>query len=350
MGFNASLLTEKTVKNFVDRLHKQNTSHTPSYKRSQTQENVAIMLGYKNWHALQQIIAAPVAQLDISASPFQIVHGLEHERHDVYSELLTGAAPILMIHGDLSAPIHNWTAPRFSTTADLKGHVVSHVDFERMSSASMYATVAPFLSDAPSDSLDFLKNLLDMLTVIRDDPQCQQHFNAQVVAKYFDSGIFRAHTFRRDIPKKSVEWAQQYLENFGISLNSHGNSSETFVRHSDYNKMHKKLCSPLWSVFGATPLSAYNSSQRIQVLAALVDDTILSQYIQWWSHTHPKGIVIADGLKSNSQLYMFFLRWMAQRSNTPPALILGTVNAYDFPSLQIYEQIKSRMKHVRYIS
>lgn len=350
MGFNASLLTEKTVKNFVDRLHKQNTAHTPSYKRSQTQENVAIMLGYKNWHALQQTIAAPATQRDISAPLFQIVHGLEHERHNTYSELLTGNTPVLMIQGNLSVPIHNWNAPRFSTDADLKGHVLSHVDFDRMSSTSMYAIVAPFLSDAPSDSLNFLKNLLDMLTVIRDDPQCQQQFNAQTVAKYFDAGVFTAHIFRRDIPIKSVEWAQQYLEHFGISRNSGLNANKAFLQHSHYNRTHKKLCSPLWSVFGSPQPPAEASSQRVQVLAEHVDDTILSQYIQWWSHTHPTGMVIADGLGSHSQLYMFFLRWIAQRSNTPPALILGTVNAYDFPSLQIYEQIKARMKHVRHIS
>lgn len=350
MGFNASLLTEKTVKNFVDRLHKQNITHTPSYKRSQTQENVAVMFGYKNWHALQQAMVSPAIRLDISAPSCQIVHGLENERHDFYSELLTGTAPILMIHGDLSVPIQHWNAPCFTTTNDLKGHVLSHLDFDRMSSSSMYETVVPFLSGSSSETLDFIKNLLDMLTLIRDDPQCQHKFNADVVVKYFDFGTFKAHASRRDIPLKSVEWVQQHLEKFGVSPYSCLSVNEAFLKHSHYNEVHKRICSPLWSLFGSTPHPAHASCQSVQVMAEQVDDKILSQYIQWWSRTHPEGIVISDGLESDSHLYMFFLRWMAQRNNTPPALILGSVNAYDFPSLQIYEQIKARMQNVSHLS
>lgn len=55
MGFNSSLLDEKTIKSFVDRQLKQNKAKSSvAIKRHEVQEDIAIMLGYKNWHQLSE--------------------------------------------------------------------------------------------------------------------------------------------------------------------------------------------------------------------------------------------------------------------------------------------------------
>ena len=63
MPFNPEALTERTLKQFVDRLHKQmkdyklneDQSNWP-LKRSACQEMVAKMLGCNNWHHIKKLV------------------------------------------------------------------------------------------------------------------------------------------------------------------------------------------------------------------------------------------------------------------------------------------------------
>lgn len=59
MAFNPNSLNETTVKRFVDKLMQQNkkkTSEAWPPKRATVQEDVAVMLGYKNWHELSKSV------------------------------------------------------------------------------------------------------------------------------------------------------------------------------------------------------------------------------------------------------------------------------------------------------
>lgn len=58
MAFNPNSLSETTIKRFVDKLVQQNKKkETWPPKRAGVQEDVAVMLGYKNWHELSKSIA-----------------------------------------------------------------------------------------------------------------------------------------------------------------------------------------------------------------------------------------------------------------------------------------------------
>lgn len=59
MAFNPAVLNESTIKRFVDQLVKHNKTKTQTSwppKRSAVQEDVAVMLGYKNWHELSKCV------------------------------------------------------------------------------------------------------------------------------------------------------------------------------------------------------------------------------------------------------------------------------------------------------
>lgn len=57
MAFNPNSLNETTIKRFVDKLVQQNKQKdTWPPKRAFVQEDVAVMLGYKNWHELKKCI------------------------------------------------------------------------------------------------------------------------------------------------------------------------------------------------------------------------------------------------------------------------------------------------------
>jgi len=57
MAFNPNSLSETTIKRFVDKLVQQNKKkETWPPKRAVVQEDVAVMLGYKNWHELSKSV------------------------------------------------------------------------------------------------------------------------------------------------------------------------------------------------------------------------------------------------------------------------------------------------------
>lgn len=62
MAFNPNSLSETTIKRFVDKLLQQNKKkETWPPKRAAVQEDVAVMLGYKNWHELSKSVSAPLS-------------------------------------------------------------------------------------------------------------------------------------------------------------------------------------------------------------------------------------------------------------------------------------------------
>lgn len=59
MAFNPNSLSETTIKRFVDKLVQQNKKKdTWPPKRAVVQEDVAVMLGYKNWHELSKSVSS----------------------------------------------------------------------------------------------------------------------------------------------------------------------------------------------------------------------------------------------------------------------------------------------------
>lgn len=72
MAFNPNSLSETTIKRFVDKLVQQNKKKdTWPPKRAVVQEDVAVMLGYKNWHELSKNVSGMSSPKNIS-TPSQI--------------------------------------------------------------------------------------------------------------------------------------------------------------------------------------------------------------------------------------------------------------------------------------
>lgn len=74
MAFNPNSLSETTIKRFVDKLVQQNKKkETWPPKRAVVQEDVAVMLGYKNWHELSKSVSStlpPTQNLDLAQIHF----------------------------------------------------------------------------------------------------------------------------------------------------------------------------------------------------------------------------------------------------------------------------------------
>lgn len=348
MGFNASALNAKTVKNFVDRLQKQYKTLATPRKRSQTQEDVAIMLGYKNWHTLHQVLSTPLhAQKHPSKqSATRLVIGSENERHDYYSTLIQHSAPTLIIRGPLSSLFSGWNTQTLSSD-DLTLHILSHINFDTMSSEEIYDITCKSLEKNQNlQTLDFIKNLLDMLVARRDDPAIRQKFDSQTIFRYLvNLNEMLPHAYRKDIPQTSLVWVNTYLDTLfevpqWIESNIRKNHNEMFALLQKFSKIHEKICAPLRVLFDNTTPPYSAASVSTQVNLSHSENQSLHMYVRWWCNTHPTGLVIADGLGCDSQLYTFFLQRLAQDQIN---LILGAATAYDFPSVQLYEQIASRM-------
>lgn len=355
MGFNASALTEKTIKNFVDRLHKQNIATTPSYKRSQTQENVAVMLGYKNWHALQQAIATPKYPSNSKfAHAHQLIHGFDHKRCEFLSTLVNNTThPTLVVHGELSVPVPNHLGAHFSKSSELIGNILSQIDFDTMSAEDMYGITKNFLPhNVGQNTLIFIQNLLNFLVTLRDDPQCKQSFNESTIAKYFEFEVFRQQIWRRDIPPKALTYIAEHLQCLGIPEDyikyppTGFNVNQEFLDVFEHKRRHKEICAPLKPLFFETRTKIFTSAKSVQIIEPSIDDPTLQSYIHWWCHTHPGGVLIVDGLASTSPLYAVLLNSLTFMKSHAIAMILGTATPHDFPTLQLYEQIKARVGEV----
>lgn len=73
MAFNPNSLSETTIKRFVDKLVQQNKKKdTWPPKRAGVQEDVAVMLGYKNWHELSKSVSGALPPTQSPPSPPQI--------------------------------------------------------------------------------------------------------------------------------------------------------------------------------------------------------------------------------------------------------------------------------------
>lgn len=135
MAFNPNSLSETTIKRFVDKLVQQNKQKdTWPPKRAVVQEDVAVMLGYKNWHELSKSVkdSLPTLKKDqlstwintppshptehYSRIPQQctfdaalehfIIKGSDKKRREYFDELLklNPQIPFLFIQGENALP------------------------------------------------------------------------------------------------------------------------------------------------------------------------------------------------------------------------------------------------------
>lgn len=136
MAFNPNSLSETTIKRFVDKLVQQNKKKdTWPPKRAVVQEDVAVMLGYKNWHELSKSVSStpPTQNLDLAQIHFPpsslssnggplpktcnfedatghfLIKGADKIRRKYFDELLTfnPHIPFLFVQGENGLPFES---------------------------------------------------------------------------------------------------------------------------------------------------------------------------------------------------------------------------------------------------
>lgn len=374
MGFNASALSANTIKTFVDRLNKRNKEKTTwPPKRNAVQEDIAKVLGYDSWHALNKAIDTPKPDAihstapNVSQTPFVCAgpwnipkqfdnlpliwervewknHCLVFANDETRSDFFTAFAqvnptrPIVLIQGPLALPVDNWEGGLAQRTLKLGALMIETLDFTTVS-AQEIVNVFKIWNTSSNDiySTDVLLMVCAALVELRDAHKIVLDINTIIEHLEYQSLV--ALSQRTDLTEHTTKELNTYLQKF--------NEEQLPNRHFNTHKMivhHWKTIEHIMERFG----SSENTNHRVLIssTAQHPDKDVQSQlkaYLDWWVSGHKGGLIVVDGLHSDSHLYEFLLRRLAVYKRDGVGVVIGCANSGDFPNTQMYEQIQGRI-------
>jgi len=365
MGFNASALSANTIKTFVDRLNKRNKEKTTwPPKRSAVQEDIAKVLGYDSWHALNKAIDTPKSATPTLPQHFvgaenwtvpkeydktEIIwsmidwnkHCLVWGNDETRSEFFTRFAqsnpsrPMLVIQGQLALPMNNWNETFAQSVWNLGALMIGALDFTS-ATAKDIVDVFKIWNDSSYGlySLDILSMVCEALIELRDAHKVDLSVDSIMEHLKYDCFVVLAQ--RHDLSQKTTDQMRTYLQktqeypHLVETHNSNVNNWNTvkyivdrFNTSQDNN--HRVLLSHLEK--------HHNKDLQKQI----------ETYLDWWVAQHKDGLIVVDGLHSTSDLYEFLLRRLAVYKRDGVGVVFGCANAGDFPNTQIFAQIEGRM-------
>lgn len=369
MGFNASALSANTIKTFVDRLNKRNKEKTTwPPKRSAVQEDIAKVLGYDSWHALNKALDTPKPDTLKNApyaAPTQppaleqwvipndyqnkdvvwdyvdwnkhcLVWGKDETRSDFFAQFayINPSRPMLLIQGPLALPVDatHWASAQH--IGQLRALMVADVDFSTASAQEIIKSLDLWnTSPVTSHSLELALSVCSALVELRDT----QHlpFNLEVFVNHLTYDNVMGLAQRTDLDANTLHGLNAYLEKFDIS---------------DANLLRHATITQDWFETQETVNSYYYSkSANHRVLVSHLftpSNTVKKQveeYLDWWVSAHTGGLIMVDGLHSDSYFYEFLLRRLSLYKRDGVGVVIGCTNSGDFPNSQMYEQIQGRM-------
>lgn len=350
MGFNASALSATTIKTFVDRLNKRNKEKTTwPPKRSMVQEDIASVLGYASWHALNKALDTPKPQ-PIENPPASVgtwtipnmyhkgeimwsqyewnKHCLVFGDDDIRSEFFERFAaanpsrPMLLIQGQLALPLSNWSGEQVENNTDLMNVMISSLDFATVDADDLFTALKLWVSIHKPHVSYTLQVVANTLVELRDNIHFELNF--KVLLQYLrQPHLIQELSERMDLPEKTLKNLQEYVQN--IALNNDNLIPEFFV-FRDLEE-HTAPCSD-----DSVLINHQNLLQNV-----------MKTYLDWWSKKHPGGLIVVDGLHSDSELYEFLLMRLAVYKRGGVGVVVGCTSSADFPNSQMYEQIQGRM-------
>lgn len=371
MGFNASALSATTIKTFVDRLNKRNKEKTTwPPKRSMVQEDIASVLGYASWHALNKAldtpkpnatsnppIETPVAllkwsipeeylNLDVVWSRFDWnKHSLVFSNDEVRSDFFAKFAaknpsrPMLLIQGLLALPAHpeNWST--VNQSGQLAALMIGTLDFSSASAQEIVDVLKIWnTSITAMNATELLLMVCDALIQLRDSQNLS--LNLDVLVDHLEPHNLVLLAQRTDLKANTLDDLNTYIHNLddpSFGLPHHRAIAFEWKRIKD---AVNRFYSPKDTNHRVLVSHLFKPSSGVQQQ--------IEQYLDWWVAEHTGGLVVVDGLHSDSYLYEFLLRRLAVYKRDGVGVVIGCANSGDFPNNQMYEQIQGRIhNHVR---
>lgn len=372
MGFNASALSANTIKTFVDRLNKRNKEKTTwPPKRSAVQEDIAKVLGYDSWHALHKALDTPksvettstsgsvsetplfsVGEWNIPSaynnghfmwsrvqwSKHCLVFGNDENRCDFFSKFsqVNPLRPMLLIQGPLALPVDakHWASA--NQTSQLMALMVRSLDFSTQSAENIVKTLNIWnTSSSTLHSFELVLTVCKALVQLRDT---QKHpFNLDVLVTHLLYENVVELSQRTDLSPEILQDLNTYLKHYGMPQSN-------LARHEAIIKEWletQKIVSPYHY-----PETA---NHRVLISHLFAPSTAVKkqveEYLDWWVSAHVGGLIVVDGLHSDSFFYEFLLRRLAVYKRDGVGVVFGCANSGDFPNSQMYEQIQGRMSY-----
>lgn len=371
MSFNASVLSEKTVKSFVDRLLRRYKSHPNpalhSIKRALAQEDVAAMLGYASWHALSSqikphlaVAAAPVTRMGLLASKrlqeisrfgnylyvqekegadilewdavrqHFFIMGLEHARSQWYQELFNSnpTQSVLFVQGPLSShlPWSDLTLHNHAITAEaffLQADAHSITDFLVRMMAETGGENAMWKQRA----ISLISAVVLALVHVRE--QEGLHIDGSVISEYLNLGKIQQLLKIRDFPQHVVQSLKAYLRSLpGYQENAPKQSETVFEQHGYLQMQFTRILKLLEN-------QSKNALEHTRIKISF--DTHMDvaypivAFLKQWSVAHPKGLIVLDGLEHTSDLYHLVLHVLPILHSNNAALVIGSTSSADLP-------------------
>lgn len=385
MSFNSSVLSEKTVKSFVDRLLRRYKNHSNTglhgIKRATVQEDVAAMLGHASWHALITQIKDPLvptipcdglivsdllnkmsffeererlrffnnekekslAWEDVSQHFF--VRGLEHARSQWYRELLTSNPdrPVLLVQGPLS---HNlvWSGLSLHNNA-----ITSQAFFLQRSAGALteFLVRIMIMDEDNGDSamwkgraISLISSVMLALAHLRDHNGLL--ISGDVICDNLILDNIITLSKHGNLPQNVVQSLNAYLRALpGYQENAPKQSSTAAEQHG-YLQMQFTRILPLLE---DQPKNVLQKTRLKLSFDAHVDVAYpIIEVVRHWSVTYPNSLVIFDGLEHTSPLYHLVLQALPLLYDHKVALAIGSTSQADLPDdINAQKRLSSRI-------
>ena len=370
MSFNSSVLSEKTVKSFVDRLLRRYKTHSNtalhSIKRASVQEDVAAMLGYVSWHALSAqlkdplVAVAPLVCPGLIASPrlqkmsdFErylqlqrtngveflgwdglrqhfFVRGSDHARSQWYQELLTSnpEQAVLFVQGPLS---HNlpWSG------LSLHNHAVTAQAFFLYRNASEITDfLVGLMDEAGGDNamwkgraISLISSIMLALVHLRDHDGLLM--GVEVIRDHFLLEKIQQLSKRRDLPPHVLQSLKAYLRSLPGYQENATQQSETVMEQHDYLQMQFTRGFSLLEEHSKNILDHTRVNLSFDSHVDITPSIV--QVVKAWARANPRSLIVFDGLEHTSALYHFVLHTLPLLHDNEVALAIGSTTAADLP-------------------
>lgn len=384
MSFNSSVLSEKTVKSFVDRLLRRYKSHPHSalhsIKRAIAQEDVAAMLGYASWHALSSqikshlaVAAAPVARTGLLASKrlqeiskfddylyvqekegsdilewdvvrqHFFVMGLEHVRCQWYQELLNSnpTQPVLFVQGPLSSHLP-WSGLALHNHA-----ITAQTFFLQADAPSITEFLVRLMGESGADNAMWKERAISLisavvLALVHVRGHDGLHIDGKVISEYLNLDKICQLSQRPDLPQETLYSVKSYLRSLPGYQEHASKQNQTVFEHHGYLQMQ---FTRLLKLLEDQPKKVLDHSRLKISFDAHVDVTHpIVELLKQWSVAHPKGLIVLDGLEHSSALYHLTLQVLPILHENNLALAIGSTSSADLPDdIHAQKRLASRI-------
>jgi len=381
MSFNSSVLSEKTVKSFVDRLVRRYKNHPNAIfhgiKRAAIQEDVAVMLGFASWHvlisqlkhpagsspvpAVEGIVlnermlkmVCPKADKDVISAQDNVsfikisdlrrhlfLWGLEHLRQEWYQELLATHpnTPLLLVQGPLSARMM-WKGAQLHDT-----EVVTQA-FLLCSTASEIVHFLGGLLPKDNDlwksrAMSMISALVPALVHLRDHAQIP--FTGETLRQHMDLNQVVQLSKNPTLPPEVVQPLKAYLRSLPGYQEGATRQAETVNENHSYLTM--QFTHPLSLLTGNAVWGVTNKHLKLSSSSAFDISGSVGVIVQEWSKRHPNSLVVFDGLEHSSPLYRTLTHLFSSLRDNNASVIIGNTSLADLPDdVQARQRLETRI-------